>query len=401
MKDKLQIFLPGILLAATGVGAGDLITGTLAGVHVGLVCIFAPLFGALLKYSLNESLARYQIATDRTLLEGWISHFGRFFHLIFIIYLFIWSYSVGGALISACGVAMDAILPLGDFKTSKIIWGIIQSLLGLAIVFWFDYDKFSKIISFLIGIMFVGVIITTLFLLPSLDLWSQSFVNFSLDDRSLNWIVGSIGGVGGTLTILSYGYWIREDKRKGREGLAKCQTDLKGAYLVMAIFSVAMIILGDQLPLSGQKEARFSLVLAEKLSSTLGPLGGWIFKLGFWAGVFSSLIGVFQSVPYIFSDYVHSLKKQSTSHHSETSYYRGFALFLALAPMLTLHLKLEFVQLTYAILGALFMPFLALSLLILNNFKIKDGYKNDWLQNSLHMATLLFFAFVALYKFLK
>ena len=73
---KLALFAPGILLAATGVGAGDLLTSTLAGSEAGLVVIWAVVVGAFLKWVLAEGLARWQLATGTTLLEGWIAHLG-------------------------------------------------------------------------------------------------------------------------------------------------------------------------------------------------------------------------------------------------------------------------------------------------------------------------------------
>ena len=48
------IVAPGILVAATGVGAGDLITASLAGAHVGTTILWAVLVGALLKWTLTE-----------------------------------------------------------------------------------------------------------------------------------------------------------------------------------------------------------------------------------------------------------------------------------------------------------------------------------------------------------
>ena len=54
---------PGILLAATGVGAGDLLSSSLAGSQVGLAVLWAALGGALLKFVLSEGLARWQLAT--------------------------------------------------------------------------------------------------------------------------------------------------------------------------------------------------------------------------------------------------------------------------------------------------------------------------------------------------
>ena len=34
----------------------------------------------------------------------------------------------------------------------------------------------------------------------------------------------------------------------------------------------------------------------------VGPFGKWVFLVGFWAAVFSALLGVWQSLPYLFTD---------------------------------------------------------------------------------------------------
>lgn len=94
----IGLFIPGILVAATGVGAGDLITAGLAGSEIGLALLWAAAVGSLLKWTLNEGLARWQMATGTTLLEGWSGHLGGWVRWLFLIYFLIWSYSVGGAL---------------------------------------------------------------------------------------------------------------------------------------------------------------------------------------------------------------------------------------------------------------------------------------------------------------
>ncbi len=73
----LAIIGPGILVAATGVGAGDLATGAMAGSILGLGVLWAVVLGAGLKFVLNEGLARWQLATGSTLLEGRVAHLGR------------------------------------------------------------------------------------------------------------------------------------------------------------------------------------------------------------------------------------------------------------------------------------------------------------------------------------
>ncbi len=69
-RSWFSIVAPGILLAATGVGAGDLMTTSLAGSEVGLGLLWAVVVGAALKFALSEGVARWQLATGSTLLEG-------------------------------------------------------------------------------------------------------------------------------------------------------------------------------------------------------------------------------------------------------------------------------------------------------------------------------------------
>jgi len=58
----LAIIGPGILVAATGVGAGDLSVASFCGTTLGLAVLWAVVIGAGLKYALNEGLTRWQLA---------------------------------------------------------------------------------------------------------------------------------------------------------------------------------------------------------------------------------------------------------------------------------------------------------------------------------------------------
>ena len=131
----LALVSPGLLVAATGVGAGDLATAAFTGSRLGVAVLWAVLLGASLKFLLNEGLARWQLATGETLLEGALRRLGRPAHLVFGAYLLLWSFFVGSALMSACGVAIHAIVPVfTDAATGKIVFGIAASLLGVLLV---------------------------------------------------------------------------------------------------------------------------------------------------------------------------------------------------------------------------------------------------------------------------
>ncbi|MDQ3317846.1 MAG: Nramp family divalent metal transporter, partial [Actinomycetota bacterium] len=70
-RSRLKLVGPGLVVAATGVGAGDMVTSLAAGTQFGTVLIWAIILGAVLKFALTEGLGRWYMATKTTILEGW------------------------------------------------------------------------------------------------------------------------------------------------------------------------------------------------------------------------------------------------------------------------------------------------------------------------------------------
>ena len=87
---------PGIVVAATGVGAGDLVAAAKAGAAHGMPVLWTAAVGAVLKFALAEGVARWQLATGRTVLEGWAARLGVAVQAIFLAYLALWSLIVQG-----------------------------------------------------------------------------------------------------------------------------------------------------------------------------------------------------------------------------------------------------------------------------------------------------------------
>ncbi|MBI3935188.1 MAG: Nramp family divalent metal transporter [Acidobacteria bacterium] len=399
-----------MLVAATGVGAGDLLTASLAGSNVGVAILWAAVAGSFMKWTLNEGIARWQMATGTTLLEGWITRLGRWIQWIFVPYFLLWSFFVGGALITACGVAGASLLPLGDPNTSRIVWGVIHSLAGLALVWAGGFALFEKLMAACIAIMFAGVIVTAALLAPD---WSAVMAGLTvprIPPDGLPWLLGVLGGVGGTVTMLSYGYWIREKGRRGQEGVRICRLDLSVAYVLTALFGIAMVIIGSRIRVEGQG-VRLAGQLADQLALVLGPWGRWMFLLGFWGAVFSSLLGVWQSAPYLFADFLALRRSHSsgalpmndasqpqTLDLSRTTAYRIYLVAIAIVPMITLWLTVQRIQLAYAIMGAMFMPLLAITLLILNTPErwVGESFRSKWWINAVLAITVLLFAWMGI-----
>ncbi|MCG8407273.1 MAG: Nramp family divalent metal transporter [Phycisphaerales bacterium] len=391
---------PGILIAATGVGAGDLITAGVAGSTLGLTIAWAALAGGVLKWFLNEGIARWQMATNTTLLEGWVLHLGRWIQWIFLSYLLIWTFVTAGAIVNACGVAGNGLWPLHpDASTSKIIWGLIHSAAGFVLVWVGGFKLFGKMMSVFIAVMFVAVVLTAILIKPDWAAVGRGVLTPSFPKEGLGWVFGVLGGVGGTVTLLCYGYWIREEGRAGAEGVRACRLDLALGYGMTVLFGIAMIIIGSQVTITGSG-AKVAPLLAAQLEKTMGTAGKWVFLVGFWGAVFSSLLGVWQSVPYLFADFLtlrrcRSLEQRQAIDYTKTRAYRIYLVAIATIPTILLWYEVLQIQKAYAVLGACFMPLLALTLLVLNNRRdlVTPRFCNGWLTNMMLAATLLFFLY--------
>ena len=398
----MRIIGPGILVAATGVGAGDLATGAMAGSKLGIAVLWAVLVGAILKMIVTEGLARWQLVTGSTILEGALSRFGTFAKLVFLVYLVLWSLMVASALMSACGVTLHAILPWRGPSEDKIVYGVLHSAAAVLLIQAGGFRLFERIMSACIGIMFVTVVATAIALRPTWSavaagLFVPTIPDFAGD--GFQWTVGLMGGVGGTLTILCYGYWMREEGRSDPSALTVCRIDLSVGYAATALFGMSMVIIGSQLGEIQGGGASLIVQLAIALETQLGSAGRFAkiaFLLGAWGAVFSSLLGVWQSVPYLFADFwrYHCDPSKRDSPIDKRSWaYQGYLFALALVPVVMLYQSFESIQKIYAIVGAMFIPLLAIVLIALNGNRqmVGESHRNSLATTIVLWLTILFF----------
>jgi Mn2+/Fe2+ NRAMP family transporter len=393
----LALLGPGLLVAATGVGAGDLATAAFAGSHLGPAVLWAVVVGAALKLVLTEGLARWQLVTGETLLEGAITRLGWAARVFFLAYLLPWSFFVGAALISACGVTSHALVPVfAEAKDGKVAFGLACSGLGAVLALRGGYRLFERVMSVAVGVMFTTVIVSAALVAEDWGAIARGLVVPSVPDAGgagWGWTVALMGGVGGTLTVLCYGYWIREEGRQGVADLATCRVDLAVGYAATAAFGLGMVVIGGTLGAEA-RGAGLVVALGERLGERLGPAGRWAFLLGAWCAVFSSLLGVWQAVPYLFADFWRIARRGDAQRElTRTAPYRAFLVGIAAVPALALWRDFQSVQKLYAIVGAAFLPLLAATLLFLNGPERWLGARrNGLLTTAVLVATMAFFA---------
>src|SRR5688572_21582414 len=159
----LATVAPGVLVAATGVGVGDIAGAGFAGSHLGYAVLWAAVLGCFIKFVVNEGLMRWQLATGETLLEGAVLRFGPVVRWLFLVYLLVWSLGVGAALISACGIAGHALFPVFDDPlTGKVVWGILHSLVAVAIILRGGFRRFEQAMAASLVVTFASVLATAI-----------------------------------------------------------------------------------------------------------------------------------------------------------------------------------------------------------------------------------------------
>ena len=102
----LKLAGPGLVVAATGIGSGDVVSATVGGARYGVVLLWAIVAGAFFKFVLQEGIARWQLATGKTALEGWAEYLPAWVKWYFGVYLVIWTVAVSASLTNATGLGM-------------------------------------------------------------------------------------------------------------------------------------------------------------------------------------------------------------------------------------------------------------------------------------------------------
>jgi hypothetical protein len=362
----------------------------------------------LLKWTLTEGIARWQMATGMTLLEGWVLRLGRWIQWVFLAYLILFSLVTGAMLASACGIAATAVIPIGDTpQTSRFLWAAVHALGGLGLIWLGGYEALKRVLAVCVGAMFFTVTLTAFLLAPDFAAVGRGLVPSLPSNAAAGWVVSLIGAIGGTMALISYGYWIREEGRTGKEGLKACRFDLTLSYVVIGLFGMAVVIIGSRVEVQG-KGTGLALLLADQLAASLGPAGKWIFLAGFWAAVSSALLGVWQSLPYLFADFLALLRGSTTRDAApgeveRSRPYRVYLILLATIPLVLVRWPVETLQLAFGLTGAMLLPILSLTLLLMNNRVawVGEAFRATRALNLVLAAALLFFATVGIREMLQ
>ncbi|GAA1488594.1 Nramp family divalent metal transporter [Brachybacterium sacelli] len=403
---RWKLIGPGLLVAATGIGAGDLVATLVAGSRFGYALLWAAVAGVVIKIFLVEGAARWTLATGHSIFEGW-RRLGRWTSFYFGPYILVWGFVYGATAMSASALPIVALIPklpvIGDIEiVTQIplgVFAVLTGLIGAALVWLGHYRRLELIIAALVGLMFVTVVGAAVVTLPNLGEVLTGLIP-RIPEGGLLYTLSIAGGVGGTITLAAYGYWLTEKGWSTPRWMRVMRLDNTMAYVISGIFVIAMLIVGAELLYSAGiavgEDDQGLVDLADVLADRYGEFMAVVFLLGFWASSFSSVLGVWNGVSIMFADFFGAARRLPEGHRDRGiggRYYRFYILWLTFPPMLLLLLgKPVQVIVAYGVLGSFFMPFLALTLLfLLNSRHVPTTWRNGWALNLvLGVVALLF-----------
>jgi Mn2+/Fe2+ NRAMP family transporter len=407
-KSSWKYIGPGIVVAATGVGAGDLVATLIAGSNFGYTLLWAAVIGCVVKISLAEAAGRWHLSTGRTLFDGWAS-LGRWTTWFFVVYVVVWGFVYGAAAMSSSGLPLQALFP--DVMGLKS-WAMLTGVVGLVFVWFNKYDVFEKVMTVLVGVMFVVTVYLAIRVTPNLGDAFAGLLPVLPDEKdSILNTLGLIGGVGGTITLAAYGYWVNAKGWTNAGWMKVMRFDNRVAYLTTGIFVIAMLFVGAELlhsagvAIAGGDKGLIQL--GDILEKEYGDATAKLFLIGFFATSCTSLIGVWHGVSLMFADFVERYRKDrvgageqavtgeevASGAREKSVPFRAYLLWLTFPPMILLFQGQPFrLVIIYGVLGAAFMPFLALTLVwLLNSGRTPREWRNGMLSNvMLVIAGLLF-----------
>ncbi len=393
---------PGFIMAASGIGASDIIAASVGGAMFGRTLLWALVLGAFFKFVLSEGLARWQLATNTTALEAWARYLPRWVLALFAGYLVLWAIAVSGALIGGCGLAIEN-LSGGAIPRS---WGAFaHAIIAYFVISVAGTNGFTRLMKPLIALMFISIVACAVITFEDPMATVRGLLTPRIPEGAGTYVLSLIGGIGGSLTLLSYNYLLRDEGRVDPRALHAVRLDLGLAYIFTAIFGISVMLISERVFYSAgiaisDREAVSRMAL--QLGALLGPAGFYIYSIGFWAAVLASLFGVWQTIPFVFVD-CHSLLRRLPDAQRKAAMrvssmpYRAALLFMAVAAVPFAFLGSPLLVIVgFTVLGSVFIPFLAATLLYLNTAVPWPGpiRSNRMLTNAMLVVIMLLFLIV-------
>lgn len=351
---------PGMVLAASIVGSGELIATTTLGAQAGYTALWVIIISCLIKPVIQGELGRYTIATGQTGLEALNELPGpRVWRVNWLVWA--WAVMVAATQLQVGGMygGVSQVMHLLVPEVPVNLWALAFLAVTMALLLGGGYARVERIAMVKVALFTVLTVLAAVILIrmPRFFSWSAAAegLRFQLPPAGLGMAAAVFGitGVGAT-ELCMYPYWCVEKgyaqftgardsgggwERRARGWIRVMHFDIAVSMIIYTAATVAFYLLGAGV-LHGMglvpKSADMIPVLSNLYTQTLG---GWaldIFYLGAIATLYGTIFAATAAHSRLFADMCR-LAGQFTADDlaRRLAFRRRFVLLLGIAPVVS------------------------------------------------------------------
>lgn len=333
--DRVQWIGPGLVMAATAIGASHLVLAPTAGAAFGYSLLWLMPFTHVFKYPAFDFGPRYAVATGETLLDGYARVPGpRGWALwAFLAGTVVQGFSVTAGVLSVAAAVAAAAVPGVPF----LAWCAGFGLLAAALLWSGRFDGLSALSKWMMVVL--AVVTTTAFLAtpPPSGAW-VGLVLPALPPGSIVLAAAILGWMPTGIDVaIWHSMWARErmaewdaraaergggaagalDPRTVRRGVMRyALADMRIGYGLSFVLAVMFLALGAEVlrPAGSVPQgAAVAVTVARLYTDVLGGWMWWPFLLAAFFGMYSTTLGCLDGFPRAFAGTVRRLQREPAS----------------------------------------------------------------------------------------
>ena len=385
---------PGLIVALTWLGAGDLVDSAVAGGNYGYSLMWAMVIALFVRFVFVSIIAKYQLCNQHCesvvaglkRLHPWMPIFVGGVAIFF-------GHFYGSYMVKGLGEASERLAGFG----APWLWSVFWVTVAAVFIFRGAYRRLEVIFYVFLIMLSTSLIGVAVWSGPDPVAAAKGAFLFAVPEQSGSFgallvITSLIGAVGGSIGNLLYPYFIQQKGWQGPRFRRVQLYDLAFGTAVLVIINLSVWTIGAELLHPRGITVENLDDLANLLTLTLGTLGGPIFYLGVFAALYSSVIGIAVGFGYLLSDVarVCSSKEPTRAKRIDAGHsriYQAVAAWCLFSPLIwSLPGMPSFITLTLVANASavVVLPILCGGLwyMTARTSFIGSAYRNRWWENS-------------------
>lgn len=342
IKTLIRNLGPGLLFASMAIGTSHLVLSTKAGATYGWVMVFPILLANLLKYPFFEYGIRYTNVTGRSLIEGY-SRRGKGYMWVYAVITLFTTFTILAALYVVTAGLLSNLFKITAFSVSEIALGLFLFISAVLIIG--RYKMLETTLKFVITILFVALLVTTLMVLykPPVSMVEGFETPPLFDSVGILFLISLIGWMPTAVEASSWiSLWSLEKyKSQGRKPpLKEALQEFNTGYMTTALLAVFFLLIGYRTLFGTQTELSGEAVtFADQVVSLFTiHIGDWAYlfiAVSAFATMFSTCMTAHDAIARVSVNVLEYLRPDK-KRYAQKKHYAAAVILLTLVNYLVL-----------------------------------------------------------------